>query len=300
MRLDLYINQTYPAITRSQAKRLIEAGCVTVGGVACRKPSYNLKKDDVVETNIPPPTPSLAEAEDIPLDVIFEDKDIIVINKPAGLVVHPAAGNEKGTLVNALLHHCKDLSGIGGEARPGIVHRLDKGTSGVMVVAKNDAAHAALSAQFKARGVEKRYVALVYGKVPKDEGTINIAIGRHATDRKRMSTKTRHGRTAETHYKVARRFGNDLTYVDIRLGTGRTHQIRVHFAHLGHPLVGDELYGGRLPPLKKGGIWDILKGLSRPFLHAYRLGFRHPVSGEMVQFEAPLPGDLQGLLCQIS
>jgi 23S rRNA pseudouridine1911/1915/1917 synthase len=213
------------------------------------------------------------------------------------MVVHPAAGNLNGTLVNALLYHCKDLSGIGGELRPGIVHRLDKGTSGVMIAAKNDYAHQNLSDQFKSRSVEKRYYALLFGKLPKESGVINVPIGRHVSNRKKMSTKTSRGRMAETYYTVIDRTGAELTFVDIRLATGRTHQIRVHFSHIGHPLIGDDLYGGKaIKLLKNSKLIEIVKVLSRPFLHAYRLVINHPRTGKKMSFAAKLPADLLEVL----
>ena len=293
MRLDLHITKHHPEITRSRGKKLIEDGCVFVSGEICRKVSKDIAETADVSVNIPPPVSIAVAPEDIPLDILYEDRDIIVINKPAGLVVHPGAGNQKGTLVGALLHHCKALSGIGGALRPGIVHRLDKGTSGAMVVAKNDNAHTNLSAQFKARSVEKRYYALVYGMLPKDSDEIKTQIGRHVSNRKKMSTKTRHGRMAETHYKVIKRFGRKLTLVDIKLATGRTHQIRVHMSYLGHPLVGDDLYGGKATKRLRGGV-------SRPFLHAYKLGFIHPTSGKRTEFKSPLPADLERLLNELA
>lgn len=297
MRLDQFISLQYKDITRSQAKRLVETDNVIVNGVICHKPSHEIKEGDKVEVNIPEPKMTKTEPEEIVLEILYEDADIIVINKSAGMVVHPAAGNLRGTLVNALLHHCKDLSGIGGELRPGIVHRLDKGTSGVMVVAKNDSAHQNLSAQFKSRTVEKRYYALLFGKVPTESGVINIPIGRHVSDRKKMSVKTSRGRTAETHYNVIDRTGSELTFVDVRLATGRTHQIRVHFSHMGHPLIGDDLYGSKaIKRLKNKELIDIVKSLSRPFLHAYKLVINHPKNGKQMVFTAKLPGDLTEVL----
>lgn len=285
MRLDVYITNIRPQMTRSQAKRLIENGYVSVEGIVCKKPSRAVKGDVKVSLEVMPAKPCHVQAENIPLEILYEDEDIAVVNKPAGMVTHPAGGNYSGTLVNALLYHCKGLSGIGGELRPGIVHRLDKGTSGVMVVAKNDFAHANLSAQFKARTVEKRYYALVHGKVPKEEGIIDLPIGRHISNRKKMSVKTRKGRIAETRYKVIKRFGESATFLDIRLMTGRTHQIRVHFSHIGHPLVGDDVYG-RAKALK----------FSRPALHAYKIVFEHPRSEERMEFNSPIPPDIEQLL----
>lgn len=292
MRLDIYISRHYPRITRSQAKRLVENGNVKVGGVVFIKVSHEVKEGADVKIDFPPLVVPLAKPEKIPLEILYEDSDIIVVNKPAGMVVHPAAGNPSGTLVNALLYHCRDLSGIGGCLRPGIVHRLDKGTSGVIVAAKNDSAHLNLSNQFKARMVEKKYYALLYGRLPKDEGVILAPIGRHVSDRKKMSTKTKKGRIAETGFKVIKHFGDELTFVDIKLKTGRTHQIRVHFSHLGHPLVGDKLYGGgktakRLP-------------FSRPFLHSYKLSFDHPRTGKRIEFTSEMPADMANLLKKLN
>lgn len=298
MRLDIHITEIYPDITRSQAKRLVEDGHVKVDGKIVSKPSQNLKGGEELVVDVPPPTGIDVIPQNIKLEILYEDKDLVVVNKPSDMVVHPGAGNKEGTLVNALLYHCKDLSGIGGELRPGIVHRLDKGTSGVMVVAKNDLAHANLSDQFKNRTIEKKYYAIVYGKVPKDEGTISIAIGRHPTDRKKMSTKTKHGRASTTHFKVLKRFGTELTFVDIKLATGRTHQIRVHFSHLGHPLIGDEVYGGMkaIKRLKDKKLIEIVKPFSRPALHAYKLAFTHPKTGKRMEFSAPIPKDMNELL----
>jgi len=299
-RLDICVSLALTELTRSRAKQLIESGNVRLSGKTVTKASHVVKAGEDLDITIPPPEQTTLEAEDIDLEILYQDKDIAVVNKPAHMVVHPGAGNKTGTLVHALLHHCKDLSGIGGELRPGIVHRLDKGTSGVMVVAKNDQTHANLSAQFKARNVEKHYIALVYGKVAREKGTITTPIGRHVSDRKKMSTKTNRGRIAETHYAVKERIGNDLTLVDIRLGTGRTHQIRVHFSHLGHPLVGDDLYGGKaIKRLKNNELYGIINILSRPFLHAYRISFHHPRTGKRIEFTAPPPSDLTSLLDEL-
>jgi len=301
MRLDLYISTLHPKITRSQIKRLIESGCVKIAGAVCEKPAQKVRGNEKIEVDIPPPEKTEIIPEDIKLNILYEDSDIIVINKSPDMVVHPAVGNKSGTLVNALLGHCKDLSGIGGELKPGIVHRLDKGTSGVIVAAKNDKSHLALSKQFKDRGVKKIYRAIVFGKLPNDEGMIDEPIGRHVTHRKKMSTKTKKGRIARTGYKVLKRFGNELTYVEIQLMTGRTHQIRVHMSAIGHPLVGDETYGGvnAIKRLKDKELVEIVKVISRPALHAYKLGFQHPGTGEMVEFEAPIAPDFSSLLEQL-
>ncbi|MBI2091947.1 MAG: RluA family pseudouridine synthase [Deltaproteobacteria bacterium] len=301
MRLDVYITKLHPEISRSMAKRLIENGNVRVLGNVIKKVHHSVQNNEQVEVKVPEPQKTEIMPQNIPVEIIYEDKDIIVINKSSGIAVHPGAGNRDGTLVNALLYRCRDLSGIGGELRPGIVHRLDKGTSGIMVVAKNDAAHISLSNQFKSRTVEKKYYALVYGKVPKEAGEIKEAIGRHPSERKKMSVKTKHGRAAETYYKVSKRFGNELTLVDIKLGSGRTHQIRVHFSYIGHPLVGDEVYGGKaVKRLKNSNLRDVIKQISRPFLHSYYLSFSHPSAGKKVEFESALPLDLQGALNELS
>jgi len=299
-RLDMAVAWLFPKISRSAAKRLIEAGNVSLNRDKAEKPSIKVKEGDIISITVPPSRALPLEGEALELDILYEDKDIIVVNKQAGLVVHPGAGVKKGTLVNAILHHCKDLSGIGGVLRPGIVHRLDKGTSGVMVIAKNDAAHLDLSAQFKARQVEKRYLALVYGRLATDSGEIVAPIGRHRVDRKKMSTVTNKGRAALTQYTVKERFGRELTYVDIKLGTGRTHQIRVHFSHLGHPLVGDDLYGGKaIKRLFNELLLSIVKIFNRPFLHSHKLGFKHPETGKYMEFTAGLPSDMETLLNEL-
>lgn len=262
-------------LTRSQIGKLIEAGEILVNGQVV-KPSYHLKKNDCLTINIPPPRKLETKPENIPLEIVYEDDDLVVVNKPRGMVVHPAAGNYEGTLVNALLHHCQDLSGIGGVVRPGIVHRLDKDTSGLIVVAKNDAAHQSLTKQFKDRVIKKRYVALVQGVVKQDSGEIDAAIGRHPVRRMKMAV-TEKGREAITHFKVIKRF-KDTTLVELAPKTGRTHQLRVHLHHLGHPIVGDPVYGGA-------------KG-SGQLLHASKLSFIHPRTGEKMEFEVPLPDDL--------
>jgi len=231
-----------------------------------------------VDINVPEPEKSKLEAENIPLDIIYEDKDILVINKPRGLTVHPGAGNRSGTLVNALLHHCRDLSGIGGVERPGIVHRLDKDTSGILLVAKNDKAHQVLSAQFKDRTIQKTYLAIVKGNPKKDEGTIAEPIGRHPVNRKKMAVSHK-GREAVTHYKVLKRF-KEYSLVELKPKTGRTHQLRVHLAHIGHSILGDPVYG---------------KGNAQ-LLHAYKIKFTHPRTEKELEFEAKLPDDMLKLI----
>jgi len=285
-RVDLAL-ATAANIPRAQARRWIDEGFVTLNAAACR-PSQRVRPGDVLEAAPPEPVAIGVVPEALPLAVLHEDADVIVIDKPAGLVVHPAPGHSRGTLVNALLHHCTDLAGIGGEVRPGIVHRLDKGTSGVMVVAKHDAALAALATQFKHHTIERIYRALVRGAPSAASGRVEGAIGRHPRDRKRMSMRTTHGREAVTNWSVLHRFARSgCVWLEIRPETGRTHQIRVHLASAGLPIVGDPTYGrAREPGLE----------LERPALHAAVLGFTHPTTGEKVRFEAPLPADLAGAL----
>lgn len=291
-RLDAYLATAF-SLTRSAAERLIAEGRVSLStGDANKK--YRLKGGEEITLTLPDPTPAEALPEDIPLDVVFEDEDIIVINKPCGMVVHPAAGNESGTLVNALLYHCKGtLSGVGGVERPGIVHRIDKDTSGLLVVAKNDAAHNHLSAQLKTHDVARVYFALCIGNLREDRGTVHAPIGRHPTDRKKMAICRREGegRDAITHYEVLERFGG-FTLVRCRLETGRTHQIRVHMASLGHPLLGDPVYGG------DGTRFEAThrKYFCGQCLHAGELSLTHPRTGALMTFQAPLPADFAALL----
>jgi 23S rRNA pseudouridine1911/1915/1917 synthase len=295
-RLDSFLAALLPELTRAGVQRLIEQGDVTVNERAV-KASLKLKGGERIQLTIPPPLPSTAEPEEIPLTVLYEDSDLIVINKPAGMVVHPGAGNSTGTLVNALLAHCQDLSGIGGELRPGIVHRLDKDTSGILVSAKNDVAHQALAAQFKAHSTKRIYLALIFGSPKTDKGKIEGVIGRHPTERTKMSSKARRGKQAVTHWQVVARYG-PLSLVRLRLETGRTHQIRVHLSEAGHPLVGDDVYGGagRLPNLKDPQLRKLIKELGRQALHAKTLGFRHPTTGEYLEFDSELPPDMARLL----
>ncbi len=298
LRLDHFLSEQMPELSRSQLKRLIDEGKVSLDEGPTRA-GTRLKGGEVLVVTIPPAAPSEAQAEDIPLVVLYEDPHLIVIDKPAGLVVHPAAGHASGTLVNALLHHCGDLSGVGGELRPGIVHRLDKETSGVLVAAKDDVAHRHLSAQFKAHSISRRYLALVYGLVPKEAGVVDRPIGRHPSDRKRMSGQARVGRRAVTRWKVLRRYDLDrLTLVELTLETGRTHQIRVHFSEMNHPLVGDPVYGGanRSGSLSDAWLRSRVRAMGRQFLHARLLGLVHPLSGEYMEFGSPLPQELQALL----
>jgi 23S rRNA pseudouridine1911/1915/1917 synthase len=233
--------------------------------------------------------------ESIPIEILYEDDDIVVINKQAGIVVHPAPGHYSGTLVNALLHHCPGLNGIGGAMRPGIVHRLDKDTSGALVVAKNDKAHVNLSKQFKSRQIKKKYLALVYGKMESDSGSVSLPIGRHPVDRKKMSTNSKKSRVAETTWHVRERF-ESASLIEVDLKTGRTHQIRVHCAAVKHPVLGDTVYGPRKTGRENKNLKDVFKSVSRQMLHAWRLEFTHPVTETKVSFEAPIPSDMQAVI----
>lgn len=295
-RLDSFISRTVDGLTRAAAQRLIESGDITVNGLP-QKPSLKLRGGEHLSVIIPPPVAAEPDAENLPLEILFEDADVVVVNKAAGMVVHPGAGNSCGTLVNALLGHCTDLSGIGGELRPGIVHRIDKDTSGVLVVAKNDAAHLSLSEQFSAHSIKRIYLALVYGSPKEDTGKIDAAIGRHPVDRKRMSGKARHGKHAVTHWRVIGRY-RSLSLLRLRLETGRTHQIRVHLSEAGYPLVGDEAYGGgnRLPSVQDPLLRKLIKDLGRQALHAKTLGFIHPVTGDYLEFDTELPEDMAAIL----
>lgn len=275
-RLDTFLTESFEQWTRSHIQNLIKNGNITVNGQHI-KSGYKLRDGDIIKVDVPELRPINVQPEDIPLNILYEDEDIIVINKPQGMVVHPAAGNYSGTLVNALLAHCKDLSGINGEIRPGIVHRIDKDTSGVLVVAKNDMAHVALAQQIKEKTAIRKYVALLEGDIKEDTGVINAPIARHPTDRKKMAVVSG-GRSAITHFKVLERFGR-YTLIEARLETGRTHQIRVHMAYIGHPVVGDPIYGYRRQAFA-------LKG---QLLHAQCLGFVHPRTGRYMEFCAPLP-----------
>ena len=298
-RLDSFISRSVPELTRSAAARLIDNGCATVNGQK-QKASLKLKGGDSVTVIVPPPVPAEPQPQEIPIEVLYEDPDVIVINKGAGMVVHPGAGNEDGTLVNALLAHCKDLSGIGGELRPGIVHRIDKDTSGVLVIAKSDRAHNALSDQFKVHSIKRIYLALVYGNLKEDKGRIESTIGRHPVDRKKMSGKARHGRNAITHWRVEARFPG-ITLVRLRLETGRTHQIRVHLSEAGHPLLADEVYGGgsRLAQVKDPVLRQMIKTMGRQALHAKTLGFLHPATGQYLEFDTELPDDIAGIIAYL-
>ena len=282
MRLDVFVaeNTDY---TRSAAQRLIDSGAVLVDGLQ-KKTKYAVRAGETVTVDPPEPEPVELEKEDIPLDIVYQDADIAVINKPVGMVVHPAAGNPSGTLVNAIMFHIKDLSGIGGKIRPGIVHRIDKNTSGLIVIAKNDEAHNFLSDELKTHSVSRVYYALAEGNFKEDCGTVDAPIARHRTDRKRMAV-VMGGRNAITHWRVEERFGTK-TLLRVELETGRTHQIRVHLAYIGHPLVGDDVYGG--------GKNDL--GFKGQALHAAELRLTHPRTGESMTFHAPLPEVFQKAL----
>ena len=277
-RLDAALARLVPELSRSQAQRLIEQGAVTCGGRPVKK-NEKLQPGDTITLTLPEVQETALEAQQIPLDVCYEDADVIVVNKPKGLVVHPAPGHPDGTLVNALLAHCGDsLSGIGGERRPGIVHRIDKDTSGLIIAAKNDFAHASLAAQLKDHSLARTYVCIVCGNIREDSGVIDAPIGRHPADRKRMAVTEKNSRSAVTHWRVLERFG-DYTLVECRLETGRTHQIRVHMAYRGHPILGDMVYGHKKPEL----------GQDSQCLHARELTFVHPRSGERVTVSCGLP-----------
>ena len=290
-RLDRFLTAFLGSHSRSQLQKLIADGCVTVAGRTA-KANLQLRDGDLVRVQLPDAAPSSVGSEALPVDILYQDEDLAVVNKPAGMVVHPAAGHSSGTLVNALLHHLPDLSGIGGEMRPGIVHRLDRGTSGVMVVAKNDAAHQELARQFHDREVEKEYIALVWGVVQAGR-RIDAAIGRDPSDRQKMSSRSKYARDAVTRITRALRLPG-LTLCQVAIHTGRTHQIRVHLSAIGHPVVGDSVYGG-VRRRVAGDIRAVLR-LERPFLHAARLAFTHPRDGRRLQFTAPLPDDLQDVL----
>lgn len=291
-RLDAWLRRQYPAMSRGAIQRLIEEGHITVNG-AKTKPTHRPRAGEVVRVEWPEAKPAEAQPEDIPLAILYEDEALLVLNKPPGLVVHPAAGNEEHTLVNALLHHCAgQLSGVGGVARPGIVHRLDKDTSGCLVVAKNDETHLALSTQFAGRNIHKVYQAIVCGEMEKEKGDIRAAIARHVSHRKRMAVDDDRGREAHTSYRVLERL-NGATLVEAFLHTGRTHQIRVHFQHLRHPLVGDDTYGQR----QNRRLTELTRyAAPRQMLHAYELGFVHPRTGKKMRFSAPIPADFEDAL----
>ena len=300
-RVDRLLASRLPQFSRSRLKRLIETGCLTAGGATIKEPSYRVKPGQTFAIFVPETVPATLEAQPIDLAVVYEDPDIIVIDKPAGLVVHPAPGNPDRTLVNALLAHCGEgLTGIGGTQRPGIVHRLDKGTSGLMVAAKTQVAHQSLVAQFTSRSIERAYAALVWGVPSPSTGEIAGNIGRSPRNRKKMAVLKRGGRPAVTRYRVRKALaGGAVSLLECRLLTGRTHQIRVHLAERGHPVVGDPLYGrtsrarlGALPAPPRARV----EALGRQALHAVTLGFDHPARGERLRFQSQLPEDLRGLI----
>lgn len=287
-RLDAFLASSLDGLTRSQATRLIESGEVAVNGRAVSK-SYKLAGGEDIAVTLPEPEPVEAVPQDIPLDVVYEDADVIVINKPSGMVVHPAPGHPDGTLVNALLYHCAGtLSGVGGALRPGIVHRIDRDTSGLLIVAKNDFAHQSLSAQLADRSLSRVYEAVVHGGFRADSGTVNAPIGRHPVDRKRMAVTEKNSRHAVTHWEVIERYAG-FTHIRCKLETGRTHQIRVHMAHIGHPLLGDMVYGAGKPE----------KGLEGQCLHARTLKFIHPRTGEHMELTSPLPEYFTAVLARL-
>ncbi|MDO3409224.1 RluA family pseudouridine synthase [Saccharibacillus sp. CPCC 101409] len=286
-RIDKYVTEAMEEdVSRSQVQLWIEQGHVTVNGRAV-KANYKVAEHETVEVRVPPAASVDIVPEDIPLDIVYEDADVIVVNKRRGMVVHPAAGHSSGTLVNALMFHCKDLSGINGELRPGIVHRIDKDTSGLLMAAKNDKAHASLAAQLKEHSVSRVYTALAHGNISHDHGTVEANVARDPHDRKMFTTVSSGGKHAVTHFNVSERFG-DYTLLELKLETGRTHQIRVHMKFIGHPLVGDPVYG------RTGGI-----KMQGQALHAASLGFTHPTTGERLEFTAPLPEDMEDLLVHL-
>jgi 23S rRNA pseudouridine1911/1915/1917 synthase len=293
-RLDHFLTRQLPAHSRAYLQQLIAAGQVVVDGRP-RKPSYRLCAGERIHVTLPPPKPSGIEPEPIPLDILVEDAHLLVVNKPAGMVVHPSPGHRSGTLVNALLAHCPRLSVIGGIERPGIVHRLDKDTSGALVVAKDDETHRGLARQFEERSVEKRYLAVVRGDVQQAQGMIDAAVGRDPVMRQKMSTRGRTGREAMTEFRVLERYGL-CTLVELRPHTGRTHQIRVHMAAIGHPLLGDPTYGRSRPEFMRSPLARQVAWFQRQALHAMSLAFTHPITQQRLECHAPLPSDLQRLL----
>lgn len=287
-RIDRFLSEELESLSRSYIQKLVKDGAVLVNGKPV-KANYKISQEDIVKVSIPDPEEPDILPEDIPLDILYEDEDVLVVNKPKGMVVHPAPGHYSHTLVNAVMFHCRDnLSGINGVMRPGIVHRIDMDTTGSLLVCKNDTAHQILAEQLKEHSITRRYHAIVHGNLKDDKGVIDVPVGRHPTDRKKMSTKSPYGRRAVTHYRVLERFGN-YTYIECELETGRTHQIRVHMASIGHPILGDQIYGPAKCPFK-------LQGQT---LHAKILGFHHPSTGKYMEFDAPLPEYFQKLLEQL-
>lgn len=284
-RIDKCISNYLESLSRSYIQKIIKDGKAYVND-AVVKVNYKVKVDDKVQFEIPDCEEPDIPPQDIPLDILYEDKDILIVNKPKDMVVHPAPGHYEGTLVNAIMFHCKDeLSGINGVLRPGIVHRIDKDTTGSIIICKNDEAHRKIAQQLKEHSITRKYRAIVYGRIMEEEGTVNAPIGRHPTDRKKMAINEKNGKPAVTHYKVLERF-DKYTYIECQLETGRTHQIRVHMTSIGHPLLGDEVYGNAKCPFK-------LEGQT---LHAMTIGFIHPTTGEYVEYEAPLPEYFEHLL----
>lgn len=284
-RLDVVLSLVIEESSRSHLQKLIDIGRVEVNGTAGAVKKYKVKAGDVIRVSVPEPTHLNVQPEDIPLEIVYEDHDVLVVNKPKGMVVHPAAGNYSGTLVNAILYHCKSLSSINGVIRPGIVHRIDKDTSGLLMIAKNDMAHRSLADQLAAHHITRAYRAVVYNNFQDDTGTVNAPIGRDPKNRLKMAVTQLNSKEAITHYKVLQRFGS-FTYLECRLETGRTHQIRVHMAHINHPLLGDAVYG----PKKK------VLGVETQMLHAKVLGFHHPSTGEYMEFDSPLPQEFVTVL----
>lgn len=294
-RLDAWLARRLAFLSRSRLQALIDGGHVLLDGARAR-PSARVRPGQVVRVHVPDPVPAEPQPEDIPIAVVHEDARLLVVDKPAGLVVHPGAGTARGTLVNALLRHVHDLSGVGGVLRPGIVHRLDRGTSGLLVVAKDDETHRSLVRQFAGRTVEKEYLALVLGLPARPAGEVDSPIGRDPVHRQKMSVRAPRGREARTSWRVEERF-DGAALLRVRIHTGRTHQIRVHLASIGHPVAGDAVYGGtRTPSSRRAASREALLSLERPALHAARLSFAHPASGERIAFEAPLPPDLEAVL----
>ena len=286
-RLDAFLADYFADLSRSRLQKLIKEGLVKVNDQTV-KPSRPLEAGDEVQVLVPMAAPVDVKAENIPLDIVYEDDDVIVVNKPRGMVVHPAVGNYSGTLVNALLYHCKDLSGINGELRPGIVHRIDKETSGLIIAAKNDKAHRGLVEQWQTREVKRYYKALLHGSMGEPGGTVDAPIGRHPKDRKKMAVVPLTGRHAVTHYKILERFAH-YTLIQAKLDTGRTHQIRVHMQYLGHPVVGDIIYGPKGRSAVKIGM----------LLHSASMEFRQPITGEIIKLEAPVPADFAEMLAKL-
>ena len=288
-RLDKYLSIIYPDTSRSFFQKLIKESAVLVNNKP-EKASYRMDTEDIVTIHFPDAVETTIEPENIPLDILYEDADLLIINKPKGMVVHPSAGHYSGTLVNAIMYHCKDsLSGINGEIRPGIVHRIDMDTTGSLIICKNDNSHINIAEQIKVHSVNRIYEGIVYGNVKEEEGTINAPIGRHPIERKKMAINEKNGKPAITHYKVLQRFGN-YTYMQFKLETGRTHQIRVHMSSIGHPLLGDSLYSNGKSPFKS---------LIGQTLHAKTIGFLHPTTGNYMEFHAPLPEYFEKLLSQL-